>query len=243
MISNGFSSLVSLFRGKMNILFRNIYYESGSKRPLLIGNQVDFNLKKKSKIILSKEIHNPEIIDLCCQMFPKASCIGIRPNSTQMNPTSHMMTRIRLGENATLSLGENTCILKGSYIGAGPNAKIYIGSDVQINQNIFISSVVGVKIGNNVLIANNVMIMDYDGHQIHDIDEEPNEILFGGNSKEINIKNDVWIAAKAIILKGVSIGSGAIVAAGACVTRDVPPNCIVAGNPAKIIKRNIRWKR
>lgn len=57
----------------------------------------------------------------------------------------------------------------------------------------------------------------------------------------ISIGNHVWIGTNAIILKGVDIGDGAVVAAGAVVTRSVPPRCIVAGNPAKIVKENVEW--
>jgi maltose O-acetyltransferase len=52
----------------------------------------------------------------------------------------------------------------------------------------------------------------------------------------VKIGNDVWIAPKCIILKGVSIGDAAVIAAGSVVTKDVPPRTIVAGNPAKIVR-------
>ena len=58
-------------------------------------------------------------------------------------------------------------------------------------------------------------------------------------SAPIVIKNNVWIGMAAIILKGVTIGEGAIVAAGAVVTRDVPAHTIVAGVPAKVIKKDV----
>ena len=56
------------------------------------------------------------------------------------------------------------------------------------------------------------------------------------------IEDNVWVGSRALILKGVRVGKGSIVAAGAVVTKDVPQNCIVAGNPAKIVKENISWK-
>ena len=60
-------------------------------------------------------------------------------------------------------------------------------------------------------------------------------------SNPIKIGNKVWICAKAIILKGVSIGDGAIIAAGSTVTKDVPPYTCVAGNLARVIKENVKW--
>lgn len=55
-------------------------------------------------------------------------------------------------------------------------------------------------------------------------------------AKPVTVGDDVWIGQRALILPGVSIGTGAIVAAGSVVTRDVPPFAVVAGNPAKVIK-------
>jgi acetyltransferase-like isoleucine patch superfamily enzyme len=57
----------------------------------------------------------------------------------------------------------------------------------------------------------------------------------------IKIGNHVWIGLNAVILKGVTVGDGAIIAAGAVVTRDVPERCLVGGVPAKIIKENVKW--
>ena len=61
-------------------------------------------------------------------------------------------------------------------------------------------------------------------------------------SKEIAIENDVWIGMKSIILKGVTIGEKSIVAAGSVVTKSVPANTIVAGNPAKVVKHLKEYK-
>ena len=58
----------------------------------------------------------------------------------------------------------------------------------------------------------------------------------GGKSKEVEIKNDVWIGDNVIILAGVTVGNGACIGAGAVVTKDVPPYAIVGGNPARVIK-------
>ena len=58
----------------------------------------------------------------------------------------------------------------------------------------------------------------------------------------IHIGNHVWIGTRATILKGVDIGEGAIIAAGAVVTHDVPPHSIVGGVPAKVIAENVKWK-
>ncbi|WP_277345131.1 DapH/DapD/GlmU-related protein [Rhodococcoides fascians] len=78
--------------------------------------------------------------------------------------------------------------------------------------------------------------MDTDFHTIYDADGNPIEDVL-----PIDIGSDVLIGTGAIILKGVTIGSGSVVAAGSVVTRNVPQNCIVAGNPARVIRRITRW--
>lgn len=80
--------------------------------------------------------------------------------------------------------------------------------------------------------------MTYDGHPIFDADSG----LMLNPPRDITIGDHVWIAAKASILKGVSIQDGSIIAFGSIVTRDVGEKCIVAGSPAKKIKGNIKWE-
>ena len=93
-----------------------------------------------------------------------------------------------------------------------------------------------IRIGKGVAIARGVTIIDSDAHEIC----ISNEIQ--SMSAPVNIGEHVWIGTGATILKGVTIGNGAIVATGSVVTRNVPPQTIVAGVPARIIKENVEWK-
>ncbi|MCF8332349.1 MAG: acyltransferase, partial [Bacteroidales bacterium] len=79
-------------------------------------------------------------------------------------------------------------------------------------------------------IAPEVLIMDGDHHNVE------NHRSRTGKKKPIIIKKDAWIATRAIIMKGVTVGNGSVVAAGAVVTKDVPDKTVVAGVPAKVIK-------
>ncbi len=108
------------------------------------------------------------------------------------------------------------------------NARLQIGSGTYIN-GARISAKCAVTIGNNCTIAPEVLIMDSDFHDLHDQTKE-------GISEEVVIENNVWIANRAIILKGVRIGAHAVVAAGAVVTKDVEPYAVVGGNPARVIR-------
>src|SRR5690606_2523452 len=102
-----------------------------------------------------------------------------------------------------------------------------------------------IRIGDRVLIAHDVNIFDNDTHPInaHERHKHYLQIINHGHPKEINlndssviIENDAWICAGAKILKGVTIGRGAIISAGSVVTKDVAPWNVVAGNPAKFIR-------
>jgi acetyltransferase-like isoleucine patch superfamily enzyme len=111
-----------------------------------------------------------------------------------------------------------------------------IGSNTSINDQVIITVTERVSIGCDVMIAPRAYILDVD----HRIDLEGIPISKQGYiSKPVDIGDDVWIGAGAIITKGVKIGRGSIVAANAVVTRDIPANVIVAGVPARILRN--RW--
>ncbi len=92
-----------------------------------------------------------------------------------------------------------------------------------------------IDIGEDVAIAENVSIRDSDNHFI--TSDENFQM-----TKPVRIGNHVWIGMNVLILKGVTINDGAIIAAGSVVTRDVPANCLVAGVPAYVIKENVQWE-
>lgn len=107
--------------------------------------------------------------------------------------------------------------------------KLTIGNNSRIN-GVHIAVKEQVVIGKNVRIAPYVLILDSDFHNVSDHFSD-------GVTSSVIIEDDVWIATKATILKGVKVGEGAVVAAGAVVTKDVPPYTVVAGVPAKVIKK------
>jgi acetyltransferase-like isoleucine patch superfamily enzyme len=107
---------------------------------------------------------------------------------------------------------------------------IRVGHKVFINQCCTLYDMGGVDIGDHVMIGPNVNIITT-GHPV-----EPSQRRAYVEGKPIVIANNVWIATGATILGGVTVGENSVVAAGAIVTKDVPPNSFVAGVPAKIIR-------
>lgn len=115
------------------------------------------------------------------------------------------------------------------YCDYGYNIKL--GKNIFFNFNCCILDVMEVKIGNNVFVGPNVQIYT----ATHPLKSKERNTLLEF-AKPVAIGNDVWIGGGAIICPGVKIGNGVVVAAGSIVTKDIPDNVVVGGNPAKIIK-------
>ncbi len=115
------------------------------------------------------------------------------------------------------------------YIGDGSH--LSVGADCQINEHVFLQ---GGTIGNNVMIAPYAVILS-SSHGI-ELNGIPMVKQPPKTNDFVTIENDVWIGRNAVVLPGVTIHTGAVVGAGAVVTKDVPENAIVGGVPAKIIR-------
>lgn len=126
-------------------------------------------------------------------------------------------------------IGENSTILPPLRCDYGKH--IVVGRDVFTNYNLTILDVCQVTIGDRTLIGPNVSIYAA-GHPI-----APEDRATGWEfGAEVHIGKDVWIGGSCVILAGVTIGDGAVVGAGSVVTRDVPPNSIAVGNPARVLR-------
>ena len=195
-----------------------------------IINTVKLNLKnKKNKIkILCRRYSRVEL-----DKKSKIEVNGKLIIGNKENKKSKMETRISINRNATIKVNGDFSI------GAGSDIRIFDGGKLELDSGYIngYSQIVcakNIKIGKDVAIAREVIIRDTDAHDI--LGENHKKV------KPVEIGNQVWIGAKAMILKGVKIGNGAIIAAGAIVTKDVPANSMVAGVPAKVIKENVEWK-
>jgi acetyltransferase-like isoleucine patch superfamily enzyme len=120
----------------------------------------------------------------------------------------------------------------------GRRPRLVVGDETYLGHRVIISADDEVRIGAHVHIADDVYLCGYDGHPVDPVARrsEPGPVDYTGKSR-ILVEDDVWICRGVLILKGVHIGRGAVVAAQAIVTKDVPPGAIVAGNPARVIGR------
>jgi acetyltransferase-like isoleucine patch superfamily enzyme len=166
-----------------------------------------------------------------------------RPYRLEMDPTSRYdVTRIRGGQDCTLRIGAYStlnCIVHF----ARPGGTVSIGARSIVNQSSLLCAQ-SITIGDDVLIAWDVTIYDTDSHSAT-FRKRKNDVLHWRDSYQdwshvpvapVAIEDKAWICFGATILKGVTVGEGAIVAAQAVVTRDVPPWTVVAGNPARVVR-------
>ena len=142
-----------------------------------------------------------------------------------------------------LRVGNNVTFWRTS-IAVDKTGYIEVGNDCYIANASLVSSV-RISIGSRVMIAGGVTVVDSDFHPLGPAERIADSIALSpiGNrekrpavvSREVTIGDDVWVGYNATVLKGVSIGAGAVVEPGSVVIRDVPPGVTVAGNPAHIV--------
>lgn len=146
---------------------------------------------------------------------------------------STLETRFRMGRNGKVVVNGNFTVYNGSDIRVYDNGVLTLNGGF-CNMGVQIVCAKRISLGQGVAIARDVIIRDYDAHEMLQPGYE--------TARDICIGDHVWVGTRAVILKGVTIGDGAVVAAGAVVTRDVPARCLVAGVPAKMIREHVEWQ-
>lgn len=144
--------------------------------------------------------------------------------------------RITIGDNFYLSSGNGV-----NPIASNLQADVYVepGATLTIGNNVGMSSTrlwihESARIGTNVKIGGCVLITDTDAHPMDYVARRSSND--GTKSAPVVIEDDVWVGAHCIILKGVTIGARSIIGAGSVVTKNIPADCVAAGNPCKVIK-------
>jgi acetyltransferase-like isoleucine patch superfamily enzyme len=156
-----------------------------------------------------------------------------------------------IGPRVTLQIGKDARIELGrwSWLGHGTKIRCHegvvsIGAKTVMGQECTISAFQHVSIGRECVIADRVMLIDFD-HGVVEV-ERPIR-LQGIYKRDTRVGNNVWIGYGACILRGVTVGDNAIIGTNAVVTKDVPANAVVGGVPAELIRmrktpRRLRWE-
>lgn len=153
------------------------------------------------------------------------------------NPRLRNLGLIFQGKGAEVHVGSGVMLERGVRLSLGDNARIYIGDNTYLGDGTCVLAVKEVRIGAGCAISWHVVIMDTSSHPVG----------FEGEKLETKIApvivgDHVWIGSRAVILKGVEVGDGAIIANNSVVTKNVPPKTMVAGNPARVIKERVAWE-
>jgi acetyltransferase-like isoleucine patch superfamily enzyme len=160
-----------------------------------------------------------------------------------IHPTAKVNFRgVRYRPGTSLEIGEGS-IVEGSLISERNGASIIIGRNTFIGSSL-LASASRIEVGDDVLISWGCNIVDHNSHAIG-WEQRRNDVRdwYHGQKdwthvsvQPVKISDKCWIGLNVIILKGVEIGEGSVVAAGSIVTKSIPPWTIVAGNPAKVIR-------
>ncbi len=206
-----------------------------------------------SKLFFTKELKNCKKLLSYKESIKSGGTIHIHKNTEFVkDKSSNINVRTRLGigrvigytgnlktifimeANAKVNVLGKFYFYTGCKIVVRENAELILGNGSFVNVDSKIYCKRKIEIGENTFIGEEVIIRDTDEHCVLRENYK--------NTSPIKIGNHVWIGMRSMILKGVTIGDGSIVAAGSVVVKDVPNNCLVAGNPAKVIKKNVRWE-
>jgi acetyltransferase-like isoleucine patch superfamily enzyme len=139
--------------------------------------------------------------------------------------------------NGKIEVGDDAHIGSPCTWDVGAMAELVIGDRVSLNYRNIVSAIKSVRIGDDTLIAGDVAIFDNTNHPVSPARRLARAGVTVNEAAPVVIGRNVWIGIGSIIMRGVTIGDNSVVAAGSVVTKSVPPNTLVAGNPATPIRQ------
>jgi acetyltransferase-like isoleucine patch superfamily enzyme len=161
-------------------------------------------------------------------------CYRLRVEGVQLGAGAFIRGRVQTGDPRRLRCGVDMRVGSGVILSASTNGRITIGDHVLINDYVVISSGLEITIEDWVTIAPHCQIVDGD-HGTTDPDRPIRQQDENYVQAPVRIGRDAWLGCHVVVLKGVTIGAGAIVGAGSVVTRDVPERANAVGVPARVV--------
>lgn len=190
----------------------------------------NYHDEMNNKIILSGESHSSPLMSISFSESNALVEIGDNVNICD--------SEIIIGKGSVLKIGSGS-VIKGR-INIGAFSKVIIGQKLSVTSNVYLRAVeaTSITIGDDCLIASDVIIRTNDGHPIYDVGTKQRI----NKSRDVVIHDHVWIGDQAVILKGVTIHEGSIIAMRSLVTKDVSRCSVAAGIPASVIRTGTTWE-
>jgi acetyltransferase-like isoleucine patch superfamily enzyme len=168
-----------------------------------------------------------------------------RANATSVGEGTKLVGQIeRRADSARIDIG-SSCLIQGQVVAERNESRVSIADRVLLGGGSVIDCALSVTLESDVLVSYGCTIADADNHSVFP-EYRVNDLLTWMDGRRhdwshtemapIRISRGAWIGARSIILKGVTIGAGAVVGMGSVVTKDVPPRTVVVGNPARVIR-------
>lgn len=165
-------------------------------------------------------------------------------NRLTIHPQSRLtrLTVVFHGDGGVVEIGHNRT--KGTpslLLRVGGGSAIRIGDNVSTTSTLFASAVEGasITIRDDVMIASHVQVRTDDSHGIYDVTTGARI----NPAQDIVVGQHVWLGYDSVVLGGVHIGAGSVLGIRSIATRDIPNNCVAAGAPARVVRRDIAWER
>lgn len=185
------------------------------------------NITGNGKLLYTRDSHF--MIDPSARINLNGN-LNLNKNSEGRNLRSSLL---RLDKDAVLDVNGTFSFMYGADVIVFSGGKLTLGKDSFINSDCKIRCSREISIGEGCAISHDVTVMDSDVHYLN-----------GSNhTSPVKIGNHVWIGTRVTILSGVTVGEGAVLAAGSLVKDDVPAHSLVAGVPAKVVRENIEWEK
>jgi acetyltransferase-like isoleucine patch superfamily enzyme len=163
-------------------------------------------------------------------IVPQLDSVG--PGCKFINPRYFYVNgpRISIGQNLHAMATRERPISLTVYPSPAGAGRISVGAYCIMLPGTRLAAATSIEVGDNCMFAANCSLSDADWHDMYDRTSAP------GKTASIRLENNVWIGDSALVCKGVRVGENSIVGAGSVVTKDVPANSVVAGNPARVVK-------
>lgn len=208
------------------------------KIRILIGLLMNEIISRWVSLIYGHHIHGNGRIKLgrCDKLFlDKNSRINLSGHlilNDQSYGGNGRSSILRMDKNTTLTTKGEFSFFYGADITLFTGSELVLGKDSFINSGCRIRCHQRIQIGDGCAISHDFTVMDSDAHELNGIREK----------RPVNIGNHVWIGTRVTVLKGVSIGDGAVIAAGSLVVSDVPAGALAGGVPAHVIREKVEWR-